>query len=147
MTELEQLNINREFFKAAIKRQIMRCIEKDYYKAGVFTLDNKTTIVTDIVKEIIQNDFAEYINIHIRTSQYITEVLFENGSTLKVVRGSDNARGYKFNDIIYDSIIENHVVSMIILPRLIPYYIKNYDNNEFRIDCTRLNMRLVECEI
>lgn len=149
MTEVEQRNINREFFKSAIKRQMMRCTTKEHYKAGVFTMDTKMSIVTDIVKEIAQNDFAEYLmeNKPIRISQYTTEVFFKNGSIFRVVKTTMNSRGCKFNDIIYDSLTEDEVVSMIILPCLMPYYTNNYENNEMGIDGVRPNARLIECEI
>lgn len=149
MTETEQRNINREFFKSAIKRQMMRCALKERYKAGVFTMDTKMSVVADIVKEIVLNDFAEYLieNNPIRISRYETEVYFKNGSKFRVVKATNNSRGCKFNDVIYDSMTEDEVVSAIIFACIVPYYTNSYENDELGTDGVRPNARLIECEI
>lgn len=61
MLEVERKNINREFFKSAIKRQMMRCVTKERYRAGVFVPSKKMNAVTEIVKEILEEDFTAYL--------------------------------------------------------------------------------------
>ena len=51
LTELEEKVVNYEFLKAAINRQMMRCTNKEHYKAGIFISDGgKLETITDIIK-------------------------------------------------------------------------------------------------
>ena len=150
MTELEEKVVNYDFLKAAINRQMMRCMNKEHYKAGIFISDGgKLGTVTDIIKELVENDYVKYLsdNHPVRLSAFETEVVFNNGSTLRTARGNENSRMCRFHDIIYDSEISNEIVSMVIYPIHVPYYTNDYENNNNGTDGVRPNMRIVECII
>lgn len=145
MTEAEQKVVNNEFLKSAIKRQMMRCASKERYRSGIFIVDeNKKKLLDDIIKDYSEKIFTEYLveKYPIKISRYGTEVYFKNGSTLRIVKAIENSRGNKFHDIIYDSNVENNIVSMIVLACHVPYYTTNNENDE-----VRSYERIVECDM
>lgn len=150
MTELEEKVVNYQFLKAAINRQMMRCTNKGHYQAGIFISDGgKLETVTDIIKELIESNYFEYLsdNHSVRFSAFETEVVFKNGSVLRTARGNETSRMRRFHDIIYDSEISNEVVSIVIYSTHMPYYTIDYENDKIDTDGVRPNMRIVECTI
>ena len=93
----------------------------DGYKCGVFVKYCKNIkYVSDQVYEIIHED--DCIERMIRRSD-MTEIYFKNGSHLKILPTTDNARGRRWNGVIIDSEIDREIQNCIILPKIIPRYL------------------------
>ncbi len=122
MDESKIREINREFLQASIKRQIMRCITKERYKAGLFVTLTKAMRIREIVGEILDDvSIYDYVKYY-RVSSQELRVDFKNRSFLKLVLPNNSARGNKFNDIIIDYAIDTDIKDNVCMASLLPYY-------------------------
>ena len=147
MEEKRDRLIQLDFRKSAIKRQIMNCINKKNYRAGVYVALNVKSVgieddIKDIIKELSLEDYLDKLMFTLNDKI----VRFKHGSSIKIVRANECARGNKFHDIVYDHKIENDIVNNVVLPSLVPYYDYSCEP-PMRDDETRELFRLVECEI
>ena len=150
MEEKRDRLIQLDFRKSAIKRQIMNCINKKNYRAGVYVALNVKTVgieddIKDVIRELSLEDYLDK-NVPFRFTQNEKRVNFKEGSSIKIVQANECARGNKFHDIIYDHMIEDDMVHNIVVPSFVPYW-DNSCEPPIRDDKTRIWFRLVECEV
>ena len=115
--------IEYNFFVSAIKRQIMNCVNKPHYRAGIYVKDSeKLAPILNRIKDIISEYYFEkYLyesNPYRGYPQNELKVLFNNGSSIIIFKSSECTR-YRFNDVIYDHKIENKIVNGVILESLV----------------------------
>lgn len=81
--------------------------------------------------------------VEIRNNDFESYVKFPNGNLIRVVLANNTARGYRFNGIIIDSVVNKEIVDMIIMSHLIPLFDENnrYDTNDNPLE------RLYYCNI
>lgn len=102
----------------ALKEQIKYCHELSRYRCGIYINHiNKKDYVMDILKEmLIQDDSV----VKAFNSKYEAVINFENGSSIKVIKASENVRACKNHGAIIDNKIEKEILNYIIMPTLIP---------------------------
>ena len=85
---------------AALRYAVDICLEKDKYKVGIaiFDEDKRAAAHQFVYSMVSDSDYVE----NIRNSKYNFEVHFKNGSAIKFVYPSDNARGHRFHLLIED---------------------------------------------
>lgn len=102
----------------ALERQMDFCKTRIRYKCGVFVSSREKR---DMVMEVISNIIpVPNRSIQLRKSLTQAEVFYGNGSAIRIVYTSENARGCRFNGLIVDNEINNNIVDTVILPYLIP---------------------------
>lgn len=105
----------------ALEKQINFCKSLDWYKCGVFVKYGKDIkYVSDQVREMVHED--DCVEKMIGRSG-MTEIYFKNGSYIKVLPATDNARGRRWNGVIIDSEIDKEIQDCIIYPKIIPRYL------------------------
>jgi len=127
----------------ALQEQIKFCQEQKRYKCGVYvTTHVKRDIVNKVLKNIIPIGHLRKLIIN----EFITEALFINGNSIKVIGASDNAKGHRFNGAIVDNDIHTRIYECVVLPCLIPLNKEDgwYDDNDHPID--RLHMINISCD-
>ena len=140
--------IQYDFMKSAIKRQIMNCINIEHYNAGIYVVTKqKINNITDTIKEIISEMSLNDYLVDDRTPFVITPneatIYFKKGSRIRIVPATECARGCKYNDIIYDHMIEDEIIDNIVIPSYIPYM--RLELNWVNKD--RIIFKTVECEM
>lgn len=150
MEEEKSKLIEYNFFVSAIKRQIMNCVNKPHYRAGIYVKDSeKLAPILNRIKDIISEYYFEkYLyesNPYRGYPKNELKVLFNNGSSIIISKSSECTR-YRFNDVIYDHKIENKIVNGVILESLVNHC--DYScNPPIKDEETRELFRLVECEM
>ncbi len=150
MEERKDKLIEYDFFVSAMKRQIMNCVNKSHYRAGIYVEDSeKLASILDMIKDIISKySFEEYLY---KSNPYRVypgnelKVLFNNGSSIIISKSSEYTR-YRFNDVIYDHKIDNKIVNGVILESLVNRCDYSY-SPPVKDEETRELFRLVECEM
>ena len=106
----------------ALKEQIRYCHELPRYHCGIYVkkFEDRKSIFDKLTKLITDNDSIE----RIFNNSCSAEVRFKNGSFIRIIRASENARGYKNHGAIIDVEIEDEIVNCIIMPTIIPIWFK-----------------------
>lgn len=104
----------------ALKEQIKYCHELPRYHCGIYVkkFEDRKYIFDKLTKLITDNDSIEILF----NSSCSAEVRFKNGSFIRIIRASENARGYRNHGAIIDAEIEDEIVNCIIMPTLIPIW-------------------------
>lgn len=102
----------------ALKEQIKYCHELPRYRCGIYiNHPDKKDYVMDILKEILIQDDSV---VKAFNSKYEAVINFENGSSIRIIKESENVRGCKNHGAIIDNEIEKEILNCIIMPALIP---------------------------
>lgn len=98
-----------------ILKTIRMCEQNPYYKVGVFmsTMDEVRRIYTDIV-DAIRKDEDSMRSVSITHTQLRSRIEFNNASSIQFVLASENARGCKFNRVLYGENINNDILQDVI---------------------------------
>jgi|GEM_PF-4974134 len=131
---MTEKDVNRQFLKAALIKQIYNCCDKPYYKAGILISNkDKTKLIDGVLSAIISRHFSKRLKQRRYTvSDY--ELKFDNGSSFKIVLGTSTARGNRYNDLLIDKELNNEVRFDIGYAKIIPYFkdintLETDDNN------------------
>ena len=120
-----------------LQKQMNFCKKEKNYKCGIYAKnDEHRKIVMDVISNIVLRPNKD---VELSMGVNYGEVRYKNGSLLKIIRANDNARGYKFNGVIVDNEISLETINCIIIPTLIPVYLKNencFDRNDSSSDRT-----------
>ena len=149
MEEIRDRLIEYDFFISSMKRQMMNCVNKPHYKAGIY-VDNwkKSKFILDRIQDILKEYSWEECLCEkhaIRNQQNEIKIIFKNSSSIIISKASICTR-YRFNDVIYDHQITDNDVIGIILESPVPYC--DYSANPIiKDESTRTLFRLVECEM
>ena len=101
----------------ALQEQRKFCQEQKRYRCGVYVT---THVKRDIVNEVLKNIIPMGHLTKLIINELITEALFINGNSIKVIGASDNARGHRFNGAIVDNDIHTQIYEYVVLPCLAP---------------------------
>ncbi len=104
-------------------KAIRTCVRKPYYKAGVFTItmQDAKLICADAMDAIIQDDEEMTAVNHRINTVFEQSISFKNGSLIKFIRASENARGNKFHFALYNTDIDYRLLVTVIQPTEIRY--------------------------
>lgn len=111
-----------------IKKQIRLCLIHKHFHSIIFiSLRTKRNIVFEYLDFFCNaNWFIKKNIIRVRNNSNEVIVCFKNGSFIRVMPGSHNARGYRATNVIIDSDITNQeIIHCIIRPIIMPLIIKN----------------------
>lgn len=113
----------------ALKEQIKYCHELSNYRCGFYInkLNNRKFIVDEMRKLLEQDCEVEKII----NNSFNTEIHFKNGSSLRVIRACDNARGHKNHGVIIDHEIDMQTINNIIMPSMMPRRINEFDRESW----------------
>jgi hypothetical protein len=110
--------------KEAIGKQMAFCLKVSKYKCGIFVSNQEN-------REIIKNIISGFLpvpnrDVVLREHQDISEVLFKNGSSLKIIllKADNQAKGQRFNGLIIDNIFEEKILRCLVYPTLAPIWKK-----------------------
>lgn len=96
---------------------IRRCSETENYKVGIFV---KTKKMADDAYEdaigFIKEDEDEMNAIHRCTKNLNASIQFRNGSYIRFLSPSENARGFAFNEVLCSSDIDSDTMRRVIIP-------------------------------
>ncbi len=108
-----------EFEFLDMLKAIRLCTQKPNYKVGVFTgtIQDAKRVCSEVI-ELISEDKEESESVNREAVGYIS---FTNGSIIKFVRASDNARGRRFHHILYDRNIDHRLLVCVVKPTEIRY--------------------------
>lgn len=111
----EKFNVKLENI---LKKQVYNCISKEHWSCGIYAQgESHKKILYDLVKIILSympNEVYE-----IRRDMDVIQILFESNSMMKILYPNEHVRGYRFDSVIIDSAIDNHIAESIIYPRII----------------------------
>ena len=104
-----------EFDCLEMLKAIRTCVQKPFYKVGVFTssLQEAGRVYSDII-DAVREDEEENSAVN-RGINSLTDhrIMFKNGSCIKVLSACSNIRGYRFNYVLYDKSIEPETLCRI----------------------------------
>lgn len=122
----------------AIRYAISICREKPYYIVGIVAANAERR---QLVFKILLESLREH-DYRIHRSRDNVQVYFNNGSKIRTIKASDNARGYKSHLLLIDSDINHEIIDCVLRPLEIPelYELKmcGVDFEEFRVRETDL---------
>ncbi len=109
-----------EFEFLDMLKAIRLCTQKPNYKVGVFTgtAQDAKRAYSEVIELISEDKEESELVSRWAFNNYIS---FTNGSIIKFVRASDNARGHKFHHILYDRNIDHRLLTCVVLPTKIRY--------------------------
>ena len=102
----------------ALQKQINFCENKEKYKCGIYVENpERIKIVANVISNLLP---VPNRNIELKMNQYDAGARWQNGSIIKIINASENARGQRFNGVIIDNDIDNRIVSCVIMPAIRP---------------------------
>ena len=102
----------------ALQKQMNFCKNKEKYKCGIYVENpERIKIVANVISNLLP---VPNRNIELRMNQYDAGARWQNGSIIKIINASENARGQRFNGVIIDNDIDNRIVSCVIMPTIRP---------------------------
>lgn len=132
--------------ESALKEQIRNCHAFPRFRCGVYIKSpEKRRRVAYELRKLLERDIRveKFIN-----SSNITEVYFENESSLKVICATENSRGQRHNGVIIDGKISCEILRCIILPSLIPRLITDPTFEPYvREPWIEVEQRILYCDI
>lgn len=112
---------NKQLIKI-IKKQIRLCLRYRYFRSFIFvSMRTKRNIIFEYLEYFCKNSWFIRRNV-VRMKNNSNEVIicFKNGSFIRVIPATENARGYRANNVVIDSDITNQeVIRYIIRPMII----------------------------
>lgn len=111
---------NKQLIKV-INKQIQLCLKYRYFRSMFFvSMRAKINTVFEYFKFLYENSFLFKRNI--KSMRYNTNeasVCFKNGSIIRIVPATDNARGYRAHNIVVDADITNReIIYCVIKPTI-----------------------------
>lgn len=120
MRKSERLD-NKQLIKI-IKKQIRLCLRYRHFKSLIFvSIRTKRNIIFEYLEYFCKNSWLVRRNIKLmRYNSNEALVCFKNGSCIRIVSVTENAKGYRANSIVIDSDVMNQeVIHYIIRPIII----------------------------
>ena len=112
---------NKQLIKI-IKKQIRLCLRYRYFRSFIFvSMRTKRSIIFEYLEYFCKNSWFIRRNV-VRMKNNSNEVIicFKNGSFIRVIPVTENARGYRANNVVIDSDVTNQeVIRYIIRPMII----------------------------
>ena len=112
----------------ALQKQMNFCENKEKYKCGIYVENpERIKIVANVISNLLP---VPNRNIELRMNQYDAGARWQNGSIIKIINASENARGQRFNGVIIDNDIDNRIVSCVIMPTIRPIRVFNEETDK-----------------
>lgn len=105
-----------------IKKQIRLCLRYKYFHSLIFvSMRTKRNTVFEYLEYFCKNSWFVRRNIELmKCNSNGVLVCFKNGSYIRVVPATENARGHRANNVVIDSDVTNQeVIRCIIRPMII----------------------------
>ncbi len=105
-----------------IKKQIRLCLRYKYFRSLIFvSMRTKRNTVFEYLEYFCKNSWFVRRNIELmKCNSNGVLVCFKNGSYIRVVPATENARGHRANNVVIDSDVTNQeVIRCIIRPMII----------------------------
>lgn len=95
---------------------IRTCVQNPRYRVGIFmpTMREAELVYIDVVKAISTDD--EERNAIDGSPQHKDCIAFNNGSSIQFVRANENARGYRFNQVLHGQNIDDEILHCVVRP-------------------------------
>lgn len=126
MNNIEPKNADKMVFLSLLKKAEYLCLNHDNYSVAIFVQDINESVATFFRQYVIRGEK--------RISRYHIEILFENGSIIRIIPASDNARGCKAYFCIVDKDISPNICRCNIFPIIIPYHDRDTENKSINRD-------------
>ena len=105
-----------------IKKQIRLCLRYKYFRSLIFvSMRTKRNTVFEYLEYFCKNSWFVRRNIELmKCNSNGVLVCFKNGSFIRVIPATENARGHRANNVVIDSDVTNQeVILCIIRPMII----------------------------
>lgn len=112
---------NKQLIKI-IKKQIRLCLRYRHFRSLIFvSMRTKRNIVFEYLEYFCKHSWFVRRNIGLmKCNSNEVLVCFKNGSCIRVVPATENARGYRANNVVIDTDITNQeIIHYIIRPMII----------------------------
>ena len=112
---------NKQLIKI-IKKQIRLCLRYRHFRSLIFvSMRAKRNIVFEYLEYFCKNSWFVRRNIGLmKCNSNEVLVCFKNGSFIRVIPATENARGHRANNVVIDSDVTNQeVIHCIIRPMII----------------------------
>lgn len=111
----EKFNVNLENI---LKKQVYNCISKEHWSCGIYAQSQShQEIIYNLVEMILLYVPSE--TYELRRDMNVIQILFEGNSMMKILQPNEHVRGYRFDSVVIDNAIDNHIKESIIYPRII----------------------------
>ena len=112
----------------ALQKQMNFCENKEKYKCGIYVENpERIKIVANVISNLLP---VPNRNIELKMNRYDAGARWQNGSIIKIINASENARGQRFNGVIIDNDIDNRIVSCVIMPTIRPIRVFNEETDK-----------------
>ena len=112
----------------ALQKQMNFCENKEKYKCGIYVENpERIKIVANVISNLLP---VPNRNIELKMNRYDAGARWHNGSIIKIINASENARGQRFNGVIIDNDIDNRIVSCVIMPTIRPIRVFNEETDK-----------------
>lgn len=97
-----------------VLKAIRTCVEEPYYTVGLFTktVRDAECAFGDILRATKYDEEERNAIDQIRRFDY--RIVFKNGSYIKCLKAGDNARGYRFNRVLYSGNIDREILFTVV---------------------------------
>lgn len=115
--------INRIYLSySALQYAINICQEKDGYRVSIAIEDDISYEEAKNFLIMLARDCANIEEIADSKYEYNFHIYFKNGSVIRFINTSGNAKGQRYHLLISDKNVSEDVMRCIILPCWTPYY-------------------------
>lgn len=112
----------------ALQKQMNFCENKEKYKCGIYVENpERIKIVANVISNLLP---VPNRNIELKMNRYDAEARWQNGSIIRIMNASENARSQRFNGVIIDNDIDKEIVSCVIIPTIRPIMIFNGESDK-----------------
>lgn len=124
------MNYVERFTKQSFKEAIGKCIKLERFQVVVSAQYHAMfREIRDMFFEMKNEDWKEEDVVKVVTGRDEFFVQFCNGSTIKAIGCSDNARGNKGHEVLFLGDIDDEVVNTILEPMVVQYKSCRVKNN------------------
>ena len=104
------------------------CENKEKYKCGIYVENpERIKIVANVISNLLPVPNRE---IKLKLNRYDAGAEWKNGSIIRIMNASENARSQRFNGVIIDNDIDKEIVSCVIMPTIRPIMIFNGESDK-----------------
>ena len=112
----------------ALQKQMYFCENKEKYKCGIYVENpERIKIVANVISNLLPVPNRE---IKLKLNRYDAGAEWKNGSIIRIMNASENARSQRFNGVIIDNDIDKEIVSCVIIPTIRPIMIFNGESDK-----------------
>lgn len=112
----------------ALQKQMNFCKNKEKYKCGIYVENpERIKIVANVISNLLPVPNRE---IKLKLNRYDAGAEWQNGSIIRIMNTSENARWQRFNGVIIDNDIDKEIISCVIMPTIRPIMVFNDESDK-----------------